>query len=152
MCILVLAALSVVLGPPSAERTPIRAGRAMMTLPSSDSRDSLRIALQAAPVAASIAMGTVWFPLLYVPLLALGRAAEAEEAATIFLATLLYAAAATLADIDGAPLLGLVAINLTCSGVLLSVGELDAESANVDVTPTDAFADFDRRLGSKPER
>ena len=115
----------------------------------------LRLALQGTPVAAALAVGTPLFALLYVPLAALGRAAEAPPAATLVSATLLYAACATLSDGNAAgiqPLLETVAIGLVCSAGLLAIGEdVEAEVLQSEAQVT-ALDDWDRRLQDRQRK
>ena len=115
----------------------------------------LRLALQGTPVAAALAVGTPLFALLYVPLAALGRAAEAPPAATLVSATLLYATCATLSDGNAAgiqPLLETVAIGLVCSAGLLAIGEdVEAEVLQSEAQVT-ALDDWDRRLQDRQRK
>ncbi len=119
----------------------------------SDGAGALRIVLQGTPVAAALAVGTPLFVLLYAPLAALGRAAEAPPAAALVASTLLYAAVATLGDGTAAqPLLETVAVSVGCSAGLLALGEgAEAETAEDEPRST-ALDDWDRRLKDRQRK
>lgn len=106
------------------------------------------VALAAAPVALAVGSSQPLAAAVYLPLLAVGYAAEANPAAAVVLSTLLYVAGAGLGDAPPAatPLVLLVSSN--CAVALLMVRlELD-EPALPSPPPRaeDALASFDRRL------
>ena len=142
--------------------TPLRSTRITSppTCCSVDEPESpLTLALQAVPVAISIGAGVPIFSAIYVPFVALGRAAEASPAAVLFLSTLLFAAADTLFEVPPTALPQVaVAANLGVAGLLLW-SEVQARALVATRDPTldeDDFARFDRRLkeasNSKPSQ
>lgn len=118
----------------------------MMESPSGGSLWSL--GLQATPVALSLACGAPWFLLLYAPLVAVGREAEAEPAVTLLLATLLYVGCASLVDADLGPLLATTFGNVGIAAAMyaISLGKDEDDAGDVAAGPADEMSDFDRRL------
>lgn len=110
----------------------------------------LILALQAAPVAVCFGTSTPVLVAMYVPLLLLARNAEASAAASLFFATLLFAASEPLLDVGSSSLTTVaIAANIALASVLawLEVrASAQAQLAPPPDEPADAFAEFDRRL------
>ena len=111
----------------------------------SDPTPSLaELTVQAAPFVTCLATGSPWFAAVYAPLLVVGRAAEANPAATLSFSTLLYASGSTLFNADPGALLSSCAANLACAAMLLYLQQV--REARQTLPVEDPFADFDRRL------
>lgn len=112
----------------------------------------LSLVLQAAPVAVSIGAGVPLFSAVYLPFLALGRAAEASPAIVLFLSTLLFAASNSLFEVSpSASPLAAEAANVGIACVMLwSETQRRATLATRDpLLDEDDFARFDRQLAER---
>ena len=103
----------------------------------------MAVVAQALPVVSSMALGSGYFSVIYLPLLAADRGAS--PAAALLMSTLLYAGGATLVDCEPAPLILSSAVNLACAAALL-VPQLDGEPSADMSSGEDELASFDRRL------
>lgn len=113
--------------------------------------DPVLVALQAMPLAACFACGAPWFAAVYAPLIALGMAAEAPPAIALLSSTLLYAAAAaSLPDVDPAPLASTVGLNVLTAALL---GGRSASAFEPEPPAPGAEREkFDRRMDEAVER
>ena len=107
---------------------------------------ALSLSLQAAPLLIGVGTGAPAFDAIYLPLLLLGRTAEASPAAILFFSTLLYAAGTSLVDAPLSSALLLTAVNLAIAALLLWSETQERAQAETAPTPEDLFASFDRRL------
>ena len=131
---------------PGAARLATRAAATRAVVKASEPERGIgTLALQTLPLAACFGAGDSWFAAVYVPLLALGRAAGASPSATLVLATLLYASAAALSHPDGQALLLTCAVNFGVAVALISL-EFTWEDVGEEAGAERDLAEFDRRL------